>query len=358
MSYLRPLGELDPEALETRAVLKRAASAGRRLAELKGVSATIPNQAILINTLALQEAKDSSEIENIVTTHAEVLREGLFPEAATVTAAKEVRHYVQALRTGYDLVRENGLLTSNHIQTIQARLEENRAGFRKLPGTALKNNRGEVVYTPPQDPQQIVSLMDDLERFINDDSVLEADPLVKMAILHHRFESIHPFYDGNGRTGRILNVLYLVQQRLLDIPVLYLSRSIVRTKSEYYRLLQAVRDEGAWEEWLLYMLAAVEETAEQSIATVVAIRDAQQDYKQRIRAQHKFYSQDLINSLFMHPYTRIEYMVRDLDVSRPTATKYLEALTPDFLTKARVGRDNYYINRALYGILTGEGEAE
>lgn len=254
--------------------------------------------------------------------------------------------------TGFRLVRETGLLTANHLIDIQRELERNHAGFRKLPGTALKDGAGRTVYTPPQEPDAIVALMRDLEQAINDPDAVPVDPLIKMALIHHQFESIHPFYDGNGRTGRILNVLYLVKEGLLDIPVLYLSRHIVKTKADYYRLLQAVRDHDAWEDWVLYMLEAVEQTAQQTVKTVIAIRDALFDYKHRIREQHKFYSQDLINSLFMHPYTKIEFMQNDLQVSRLTATKYLDALTETgFLEKQKVGRSNYYINHALTGIL-------
>lgn len=344
--------------LETKPILKKAASAHRFLAELKGVSGTIPNQGILINTLSLQEAKDSSAIENIVTTNDDLYREELFPDYAINASAKEVRNYVIALKTGYNLVRENGLLTANYIETIQAALEKNRAGLRKLPGTDLKNDlTGEVVYTPPQDLASIVSLMTNLERFINDDSSYDADPLVKMAMIHYQFESIHPFYDANGRTGRIINVLYLVLKGLLDIPVLYLSRYIIRSKNEYYGLLQKVRDESAWEQWVLYILTGIENTARQTIATIQDIREALMDYKHRIRNTHKFYSQDLINNLFFHPYTKIEFIEHDLKVSRLTAAKYLDMLAEDgFLRKEKIGRSNYYINTSLYSILTREYE--
>ncbi len=352
MTELEPLTCLDPARFETTAILKKTVSAGRLLAELKGVSASIPNQGILINTLALQEAKDSSEIESIVTTQDELFRENLFPELDGNAAAKEVRRYTQALSVGFALVRSQGLLTSRHIQEIQAVLEQNTAGYRRLPGTTLKNTLGETVYTPPQDPAVVLTLMADLERFINDPSVFNADPLIKMALLHHQFESIHPFYDGNGRTGRILNVLFLVQQGLLDIPILYLSRYLVRTKPDYYRLLQGVRDQNGWEDWTLYMLTAVEETARQTMEIVSGIQAAQTDYKRRIRAGYKFYSQDLINNLFMHPYTKIEFVEQDMNVSRLTASKYLEALTVGgFLEKRRLGRSNYYINTALYRLL-------
>ena len=226
---------LPPEnELETRAILKKLASAHRYLAELKGVSTTIPNQAILISTLSLQEAKDSSAIENIVTTHDELFKEELFPDFAVNAAAKEVRNYVNALRVGFERVSENKLFTNNHIIEIQAELEKNKAGFRKLPGVELRNEQtGETIYTPPQNPHDILRLMDNLERFINDDDFYDADPLVKMAMIHCQFESIHPFYDGNGRTGRIINVLYLVQKGLLNIPILYLSRYIVRNNGDY-----------------------------------------------------------------------------------------------------------------------------
>jgi Fic family protein len=357
MTLLAPLTRLPPGIFETPEILKKTTLASRKLAELKGVAATIPNQHVLINTLAMQEAKDSSAIENIITTHDELFKSDAFPELAANTAAKEVRHYAQALRVGFERVRDTGLLTVNHIIEIQAALEKNRAGFRKLPGTALKNNRGETIYTPPQNPDDIIALMTDLERFINQNDALDADPLIKMALIHHQFESIHPFYDGNGRTGRIINVLYLVHQGLLDIPVLYLSGHIAQTKPDYYRLLQAPRTGGDpaqhWQDWVLYMLGAVERTAQQTITIIAAINAALQNYKQRIRAEHKFYSHDLINNLFTHPYTKIEFIEDDLGVSRLTAARYLDALTVSgYLQKHKIGRANYYVNIALNEILT------
>ncbi len=340
--------------IETRSVLKKAASAHRFLAELKGVSGTIPNQSILLNTLSLQEARESSAIENIITTNDELYKEELFPNYAVNAPAKEVRDYVSALMAGFDLVRMNGLLTANNIELIHEVLEKNNAGFRKLPGTDLKNEgTGEVVYTPPQDYQSVISLMTNLEKFINDDSFYPADPLVKMAVIHYQFESIHPFYDGNGRAGRIINILYLVLKGLLQIPVLYLSRYIIRSKTDYYNLLQRVRDEDAWEEWILYILEGVEVTSKQTIEMVNEITTALMDYKHRIRKNHKFYSQDLINNLFFHPYTKIEFIERDLKISRLTAAKYLDELAGNgFLKKERIGRSNYYINTSLFSILT------
>ena len=356
-----PLDQLDAARFDAPEILKKLASSSRRLAELKGVAASIPNQGILINTLGLQEAKDSSEIENIVTTHDELFKGEVQTEAFANPAAKEVMRYRQAVRLGFEEIKHTGLLTVNNIISIQAELERNHAGFRKLPGTALKDNAGSTVYMPPQDPDTIVAMMSDLERFINDAAIFPVDPLIKMALIHHQFESIHPFYDGNGRTGRILNVLYLVKEGLLDIPVLYLSRHIVRNKADYYRLLQAVREEGRWEEWVLFILDAVEQTATQTIITIGEIKQALQYYKHQIRDNFKFYSQDLINNLFSHPYTKIEFVERDLKVSRVTATKYLDALAESeskLVHKQKLGRGNYYINVALSAILAGQSGLE
>ena len=346
--------QFPPEAdLETVPVLKKLNSAHRYLAELKGICRSIPNQGILINTLSLQEAKDSSEIENIITTHDELFRAGISASPSS-PAIKEVQNYASALHCGFGLIQKHGMLTNNHILTIQAELEKNHAGFRKQSGTMLKNDRtGETVYTPPQHTDDIIRLMSRLEAFINDDNTEKPiDPLIRMALLHHQFESIHPFYDGNGRTGRIINVLYLVLTGLLDIPVLYLSRYLVRNKSEYYRLLQHVRDTGEWEGWLLYMLEAVEQTAKDGIDTVQQIHQAMLDYKHRIRENFNFYSQDLINHLFNHPYTKIDFLMKTLKVSRPSAAKYLDELTEGgFLHKEKIGRSNYYINIVLMSIL-------
>lgn len=349
---LPALTTLDPDRFESAEILKCLNATSRVLAELKGVAATIPNQSILINTLGLQEAKDSSEIESIITTHDELFRAEATSASGATAQTKEVLRYRTALYTGFADVLASGLLTNRNILLIQQTLEKNRAGFRRVPGTTLKNASGEVVYTPPS-PELVPDLMSDLERFINDDALFESDPLIKMALIHYQFESIHPFYDGNGRTGRIINVLYLVRTGLLGIPVLYLSRQIVKTKADYYRLLQAVRDENAWEAWVLYMLQALQTTAAATIHTIGQIKTALQQVKQQIRKDHRFYSQDLINLLFMHPYTRIDQVKRELKVTRVTATKYLEALVADhLLIKIKLGRGNYYINRPLNDILT------
>lgn len=352
MAALPPLHSLDCRRFETPAILKKLALASRSLAELKGVAASIPNQAILINTLVLQEAKDSSAIENIVTTHDDLCLGD--SSAAVSPAAKEVLRYRQALAAGFERVRTTGLLSLNTVLRVQAEIEPGRAGLRKLPGTVLKDGEGRTVYEPPQDAREIERLMAELECFWHGEPPYDADPLIRMALIHHQFESIHPFYDGNGRTGRIVSVLYLVKEGLLDIPVLYLSRFILRNKAAYYRLLQEARTRDAWEDWVLYMLAAVEQTAAGTIATIRAVTRLLFETKQRIRARHKFYSQDLINNLFSHPYTTIQFLQRDLGVSRLTAAKYLDALAADgTLRKRRIGRSNFYINQPLFEILSG-----
>ncbi len=347
-----------PGVEETPAVLRALAQAHRHLGELRGRAASIPNQGILIDTLALQEAKASSEIENIVTTQDELFQASAFPENPASPAAKEVARYADALRDGFmEQRRLGGLLTNNMIVAMFQRLKRTDETFRNTPGTALKNDQtGELVYVPPQEGDAVRAHMTALERFINEDDRCDLDPLVKMAIIHHQFESIHPFSDGNGRLGRIINVLYLTHSALLDVPVLYLSRWITGRKGEYYRLLQAVRDmhgaPDAWEAWLLYMIRGVAETAKGTLALIEGMRALMADYKQRIRTDHpKVYSQDLLNNLFRHPYTRIDYVERELGVSRPTATKYLDVLADaGFLDKQRIGRNNYYMNQRLVAL--------
>ena len=339
--------------IETKAILKKLASAHRALAELKGFVSSIPNESILINTLGLQEAKDSSAIENIITTHDDIYKEELKLEGFKSLNAKEVQNYISALKKGFSLISKNKILTNNDIILIQSELEKNNAGFRKVPGTALKNaTTGEVVYTPPQDYETIIDLMGNLEQFINDESMSELDPLVKMGIIHYQFESIHPFYDGNGRTGRIINVLFLVMNNLLDLPILYLSRYIIEHKNEYYKLLQEVRDEDNWEEWILYILDAIEHISKETIILIEKIKGLIFEFKNTLRDNYKFYSQDLLNNLFKHPYTKIEFIEKDLNVSRITASKYLNQLAKDgLLRKEKLGTGNYYVNERLIEIL-------
>ncbi len=340
--------------LETKKVLRALPAAHAALAELKGIASTIPNQNILINTLGLQEAKDSSAIENIITTHDDLYKSELKLDAFKSLQAKEVQNYISAMKRGFELISNTGLLTNSIILQIQEVLEDNKAGFRKLPGTALKNAAtGETIYTPPQDYEEIVRLMANLERYMNDPEMQDYDPLIKMAIIHFQFESIHPFYDGNGRTGRIINILYLILEKLQSLPILYLSNYIIKHKTDYYRLLQKVRDENLWEEWLLFMITGVEQTARETIELIIKIRELMLDYKHRLRDNYKFYSQDLLNNLFKHPYTKIEFVVNDLGVSRLTAANYLNKLADDkMLRKEKLGTGNYYINEELFDLLT------
>jgi Fic family protein len=341
--------------IESKRVLKSLPLAHASLAELKGIASTIPNQTILLNTLGLQEAKDSSAIENIITTHDDLYKSELNLDKFNSLNAKEVQNYISALKKGFELVKKNGLLTTRVILEIQEELEKNKAGLRKLPGTALKNSiTGETIYTPPQHFEEIKRLMTNLERFINENEICDYDPLVKMAIIHYQFESIHPFYDGNGRTGRIINILYLIIQRLQNLPILYLSNYIIKNKTDYYRLLQEVREKNNWEEWLLFMIHGVEITSKETILLIIQIRDLMMQFKHTLRNKYKFYSQDLLNNLFKHPYTKIEFIVRDLNVSRITAANYLNTLSDDgLLRKEKLGTGNYYINQPLFELLTG-----
>ena len=343
------LAPLPPQIdLETPAVLKALIAAHRHLAELKGVAKTIPNGGMLISTLALQEAQSSSAIENIITTQDQLYKYQLQSDKVD-PVTKEVAFYAQALHLGYKEVVKVEALTLNTIIEIQGVLEGNRAVLRKTPGTILKNElTGKVVFQPPS-PDRLLAYMTGLEQFMNHKQSL--DPLVCMALIHHQFETIHPFYDGNGRTGRIVNILYLVLNGLLDTPILYLSRYINYRKDQYYSLLQTVRDTNEWEAWILYILKAVSETAKHTTAVVEAIGDLLIEQKQQIRTNHKFYSQDLMNSLFSHPYTKVAFIEEALGVSRATATRYLDALCDGTLSKHRLGRESYYVNDALVALL-------
>lgn len=344
--------------LETKPVLKLLAGSHRALAELKGVAQTMPRQEILINTLMLQEAKDSSEVENIVTTHDELYKGALEIEKFVSPAAKEVQNYIAAIKRGFAIVSEKKILSTNHIIEIQEILENNKAGLRKVPGTTLKNQQtGDVIYEPPQSATDIKSLMENLELFINDETLTDYDPILKMAIIHFQFQSIHPFYDGNGRAGRIINILYLVLNELLDIPILYLSRYIIQNKSDYYKKLQDVRDTDNWEDWLIFMISAVKETAYDTIRLVNEIKREMMAMKKLLRKDYKFYSQELLNHLFKQPYTKIEFLQNELSVSRVTASSYLNQLAKDkVILKFKLGKSNYYVNPYLMSALSSENK--
>ena len=343
--------------LESKAVLKKCALAHRHLAELKGVAGKIPNQNVLINAIGLQEAKDSSAIENIITTHDELYRANLSERDDVSPQAKEVKRYAEAITHGYALVQKRSLLTVNDISAIQRIFVRQNTGLRSQSGTVLRNAAtGEIIYTPPQNPDDIKNLMSNLEKIINDETLWQGiDPLIKMAAIHYQFESIHPFFDGNGRTGRIVNVLYLILQKLLDTPVLYLSRYIISHKSLYYQKLRQVQTQSQWEPFVMFMLDAVIETSVAANQTVREIADAMQHYKTTIRDKIKsrFYSRDLVDALFLYPYSRIQHLQDYLRIGRRTATTYLNTLTDaGLLRKLQYGRNCYYVNEALFSILS------
>jgi Fic family protein len=349
MSYQIPCLPLGID-LETKNVMRQLNMASRQLSELKGIAQTIPNEIILINTLILQEAKDSSAVENIVTTHDELFRaEVNLAQYAVNASTKEVLNYSNALKHGFALIRNDKLLTNSRIKDIQQILEGNPAGFRSIPGTTLQKNDGTIVYTPPQSKQEVEMYMADLEIFINDDTISDIDPLIKMAIIHHQFESIHPFYDANGRTGRIVNILYLVTQGLLDLPILYLSRYIIQNKAEYYTLLQNVRETRDWENWVIFILKGVEQTAASTVRMIKKISALMLDFKLAIRPiLGTSYRHDLLNNLFSHPYTKISHVQEGLQISRITATHYLDKIVAaGLLRKVKLGRSNYYVNLPL-----------
>lgn len=340
--------------LETNRVLKQLSRSHRALAELKGYADTIPNKNILINIVTINEAKDSSEIENIITTHDELFR-AMSQEGYKNPAAKEVVSYRTALWKGYELVRENQILTTNMIIDIQKIIEKNNAGVRKLPGTTLKNqSTGEVVYTPPSGEIEILNLMSNLEKYINEDFD-NLDPLVKLAVIHYQFESIHPFYDGNGRTGRIINILYLVLKDLLDSPILYLSKFIIRNKTSYYKLLQEVRTAHKWEEWVLFILEGIEQTSEETLKLVKKINAAVSETAEDIKnVLPKIYSKELVELLFFEFYTKIKLIENGLNISRRTASAYLIALEKEgFLSSQMVGKEKIYLNKRLFEIVKG-----
>jgi len=337
--------------IETKKILKKSISSNKALAKLNGIARIIPNSNILINSLALQEAKDSSEIENIITTHDELYKATLDIKNIS-NATKEVQNYKNALLKGFNLVVDNKLLLKRYIVEIQKELEQNDAGVRKQSGTNLKNAKTkEVIFTPPQTYEDIEKLLTNLEKYINEPN--DIDPLINMAIIHYQFETIHPFYDGNGRTGRIINILYLILNDLLDIPILYLSNYIIKNKSDYYRLLQEVRTKDNWEEWIIYMLDGVEQTSLDTIELIKDISTMMDNTKNIIQEKlPKIYSKDLVEILFNHPYTKIDFLMNILGLTRQTASKYLKQLeTLGILESIKIKNSKFYINVELFARL-------
>jgi Fic family protein len=342
--------------LETKAILKQVAISNRALAELKGYADTIPNKKILINAVLINEAKDSSAVENIVTTHNDIYR-AMSSEKYGSPEAKDVMNYRAALWHGYESVKENEILTTNAIIEIQSILEKNRAGIRKLPGTILRNeSTGETVYAPPEGEKEIIELLSNLEKYINIDTD-SVDPIIKLAVIHYQFESIHPFYDGNGRTGRIVNVLYLVLKGLIDTPIVYLSKYIIKNKDEYYKLLQEVHN-NKWEDWVIYILKAVEETSLETLEIVKNINNEIEKMSLEIKEElPKIYSKELIELLFYEFYTKTVFIQEGLSVTRKTAVSYLVSLEEKgFLSSEKIGKERIYQNKKLFELVKSFGK--
>ena len=336
--------------LMTHEVLKHLAEANRVLGELKGYAKTIQNQQILINTIMLQESKDSSAIENIVTTYDELYRAFTVSKITSETT-KEVINYRKALLRGYYLIKEKGFISTNILVDIQKEIEPYKSGIRKIPGTVIKNNQNEVLYIPPE-TNEINNYLKNLEDYINEE-INQIDPLIKMPIIHYQFESIHPFYDGNGRTGRILNILYLILNDLLETPILFLSNYIIKNKSEYYRLFEEIRNTNNFENWIVFFLRGVKVVANDTIDVINKINDAMDDTKNQIQSDIlKIYSKELLESLYYEFYTRTSFMEKRLNISRKTATTYLKNLEKiGVLSSEKVGKEVIYKNIALFNLI-------
>jgi len=340
------------DKVESIKILKQLSKASRALGELKGIASTIPNQRMLVNAIVLREAKDSSEIENIITTHDELYK-ALSVKAAPNAETKEVINYRKAIYKGFELIEQQGFLRLNDVIELQSIIVENKGGIRSTPGTVLKNDKtGEVVYIPPQDKQEINIL---LSNFLDHYNLGEGhtESLINLAILHYQFESIHPFYDGNGRTGRILNILYLILNNLIEIPILYLSSYISENKAEYYKLLNHVNRTNDWEDWIVYMLMAVEVTAIQTIDKIIQIKKSLDKTIETVTQEApKVYKKELVELLYEQPYSKIEFVMEKLRVERKTASKYLRKLENiGVLQSQKIGREMIYVNLDLMEVL-------
>ena len=333
-------------------ILEQLNKSSRALAELKGYAKSLPNADILLNVITINEAKDSSEIENIVTTHDKIYK-ALTQNDYKEESAKEVVDYRNAIYKGFELVKKNNYINTNTLVQIQETLEHNNAGIRKTLGTSLINSKTqEIIYTPPQTETEIRDYLKNLEEFINnfDDGI---DPLIKLALIHYQFELIHPFYDANGRTGRILNVLYLVLTNLLDSPILYLSRFINKTKQEYYKQFDITRKSGNYDDFIIYMLKGIEITSLETLHFIMTIQSEMEDFKQEFKDKlPKIYSDKLLNNLFYGVYTRISYVEKDCGVTRLTAMSYLKQLEKvGLLESEKIGRERVYKNIRLIKVL-------
>jgi len=342
------------EDLETKKILKKCIEARSSLAELNTSGQLLPNQSILINTLPLLEAKDSSEIENIVTTTDRLFQFSNATDNLADPATKEALRYRTALYEGFKSLGERPLCAATAVQVCSV-IKNIEMEVRRLPGTALKNDAtGEVIYTPPDGENLLRNLLSNWETFLHENA--ELDPLIRMAVGHYQFEAIHPFSDGNGRTGRILNILYLIQGGVLSIPILYLSRYIIRNKSDYYRLLNSVTTNGEWESWVLYMLDAVQQTAKWTTSKIAAIRHSMSTITVQVKEKLPgIYSRELIEIIFSQPYSRIGTLVEADIGTRQTSSQYLKQLVEiGILREISVGREKFFVNLQLMDLLQSQ----
>ncbi|MAY86315.1 MAG: addiction module protein [Pseudooceanicola sp.] len=336
--------------VETKKILKQAITSNKILAELKGRADEIPNQSMLVNAITLQEAKDSSEIENIVTTQDTLYKAFSSNISTTDAQTKEVLRYRQALWEGYTDLGKRPLSTNSFIQIVQT-IKENDSSIRNAPGTKITSNNT-TIYTPPEGESVIRNLLKNLEDYIHAED--DIDLLIKLAIMHYQFEAIHPFFDGNGRTGRVINMLFMVENGLLDTPILYLSKYIIENKNEYYTNLRGVTENSAWETWILFILKGIEETARYTLDKINSINSLMQETivfaKEKLPA--RVYSKELIELLFEQPYCKVKYLV-DKDIAkRQTAAEYLNELEAIGILKSqKVGVENLYLNVKLVEVL-------
>ncbi len=350
------LPDLPPAAnLETPEIFKACIRANRLLAELKGFCQTLPNPELLLNTIVLQESKESSAIENIVTTQDELYKATLMGDKVKNQAAREVLQYREAMYFGLEELKRKGIITTNLLVGIMQKLRNSNEGVRRNTGTKLSNPvTAQVVYTPPEGEELIRQKLFELEKFINEPDSSQLDPLIKMALIHYQFEAIHPFSDGNGRTGRILNILYLIQQDMIGLPVLYLSKYIIENKSDYYRLLREVTEQNNWNEWVLYVVNGVAKTSQTTLHKVKRILElkanAENDLKVVLGAS---FSRELNDLLFSYPYIKIGILEENGIAKRQTASRYLKEIEKaGWLASVQVWKETYYINHKLLRILS------
>lgn len=337
--------------IETKQILRKTISAGRALAQLNGTLLNLPNPTLFLDTIYLQEAKASSEVENIITTNDELYKSLVADKKIENSATKEVLSYKEALWLGLEELKTKPFITTNLCVKIVQCIKQNNASIRNTPGTTLSNTQGEVIYTPPSGEKIIREKLANLEKFINEDETI--DPLIKMAILHYQFEAIHPFSDGNGRTGRILLLLYLKLSGLLDTPAIYLSEYIIKNKAEYYRYIRGVTEKNEWEDYILYMLDMIEEIANKGLKRLNKITLAMEETEIEIKKKlPKVYSKDLIEILFRLPYTKRQHLLNENIGNLKTVGNYLISLEENgFLKSEKVGKEKLYLNQRLLKIL-------